>query len=106
MRIGLICRADEAIAGLSKNWRPVPLGARLEVIQRLQDLTGSRFDGHRVTVETESGVLELSLDDADPVESVSVRALLSPDATSLLRLVCQSFGARYYDSEEGDFIEL
>src|SRR4051812_22756259 len=106
MRIGLICRADGAVAGLPKDWRPRALGARPEVVQRLQDLTGSRFDGRMVAVETESGVLELSLDDADPVESVSVRALLSPNTTRLLRRICESFGARYYDSEEGDFIEL
>ena len=106
MRIGLICRADGAVAGLPKDWRPCPLGARSDIIQRLQDLTGSRFDGRMVAVETESGVLELSVDDADPVESVSVRALLSSDAIGLVRRICENFGARYYDSEEGDFIDL
>jgi hypothetical protein len=106
MRIGLICRADETVTGLPKDWRPSPLGARSDVIQRLQELTGSCFDGRMVAVETNSGVLELSVDDADPVESVSVRALLSSDAINLLRRICESFGARYYDSEEGDFIAL
>ena len=106
MRIGLICRVDGAVAGLPKGWRPCPLGARSDVVQRLEDLTGSRFDGRMVAVETESGVLELSVDDADPVESVSVRALLSSDATCLLRRICESFGAQYYDSEEADFIQL
>ena len=106
MRTGLICRADGAVAGLPKDWQPRPLGARSDVVRHLQDLTGSRFDGRIVAVETESGVLELSVDDADPVESVSVRALLSSDAIDLLRRICERFGARYYDSEQGDFIEL
>jgi hypothetical protein len=106
MRIGLICRADGAVARLPKDWRPRPLGARSVVVQDLQDLSGSRFDGRTVSVETESGVLELSVGEADPVESVSVRALLSSDAIDLLRRICERFGARYYDSEQGDFIDL
>jgi hypothetical protein len=106
MRIGLICRASGAIATLPKSWRPVPLGARAEVVHQLEALTGSRLEGHTIAVETQLGVLELSLDDKDPLESVSVRALLSSDVAALLRRICSDFGARYYDSEEGDFIEL
>jgi hypothetical protein len=106
MRIGLICLAAGSAGGLPKAWRPNPLGSRSDVVRRLQDLTGSRFDGRMIAVETESGVLELSVDDTDPVESVSVRALFSTEAVGLLRQICESFGARYYDSERGDFIEL
>ena len=106
MRIGLICRAEGVAAGLPKNWRPPTLGARLDVVKRLQDLTGSRFDRRKITVETAGGVLELSIGDADQVESVSVNCLPAADAMSFLRQICESLGARYCDSEEGDFIEL
>lgn len=104
MCIGLIFIADGVMAGLPKEWRPRPLGDRTDVMQRLQHLTGSRFDGCSLAVETPEGVLELSLDPADPVECVSVRALLSPDMLAVLRRICDSFGARFYDAEEGNFI--
>ena len=106
MHAGFICLTDRSVTELPKEWQPLPLGARADVIQRLEHVIGSRFRGRTVTVETTDGALELSVGDDDPVDCVFVRGILSSDARLLLRRICESIGARYYDSEEGEFVEL
>ena len=98
--IGLIIRESRDVEELPQDWVPQPLGPRAEVLAVLE-----RY------LPQNDPTLALSLRVEEPAESeeprtISASGVWGPREMAILKLLCNALGARFYDAESSEFIEL
>jgi len=95
--VGIVMRADGDVESLEQGWTPEPLGTRSTVLAAI----ARHFDGNDRTL-----ALAFDVEDAPAPRTVSVSGTWGDREAAILRDVCADLGARFYDPEEGDFIDL
>ena len=98
--IGIVLRADGALESLGSDWTPVPLGTRAEV----QAVVSRYFPKGDASL-----ALRLSVESPDKSEhprTITASGTWGDRERLVLKSICEALAARFYDSEEGDFIDL
>ena len=101
---GLLIRVDRDVAALPKDWVPEPLGAREQVVARLngrQDLSGGDDAWRHDSADSS---MQLSVAPHSPCRSISVTGVCGDSATRLLRDLCADLNAKLYDAEMAEFV--
>ena len=98
--IGIIVRADRAAESLPRDWVPEPLGSRSGVLAAIAEC-----------VPADDGTLALRLcvedvSESEGPRSISVSGVWGERESAVLRELCRKLDARFYDSEEAEFIDL
>lgn len=98
--IGVILRANEDLDELPENWAPEPLGPRADVLAAI---------GSCVPAEDASLALNFRVEepeDSEEPRTISVSGAWGQREAAMLQRLCNLLGARFYDAEAGDFINL
>lgn len=98
--IGIIVRSNQELAELPQDWVPQPLGARADVLAAIKRYVPAHDNSLAITLEVEA-----ASESADP-RSISVSGVWGPRESDVLRQLCSVLGARFYDAEAAEFIEL
>ena len=96
---GLIFRSDKDIDGLPPNWEPEPLGEREVVVKKLETLIGQVISRPRVSLHPRLW-LELELEEGASPRCITVSGVWGDAELEMIRRICTTFGARFYDSQE------
>lgn len=98
--IGIVVRASQSAETLPRDWIPEPLGPRASVLAAIGECLSSDADALslRLTVEESS-------ESEDP-RTISASGHWGPRELAVLRKLCQRLGARFYDAEASEFIDL
>jgi len=99
--IGMIFKADSQVHTLPVDWVPCPLGPRNfveQVVSAAMQTAQDEITSLSVNVENASEC-------ADP-RIISVSGVWGETETKVIRSICRSLDARFYDAELADFIEL
>ena len=108
---GLIFRApaDASLQNMPADFQMQPLGTTSEIGDVLRRLFPDQSHHHgQCCVEGDDFWLELNFSDrkADIRSSIGVRSNAGLGALSVLRQVCDAFGARLVDCQTGEFADL
>lgn len=98
--IGIVLRADGALDSLGSEWTPEPLGSRADV-----EAVVSRY----LSEDDGSLALRLSVEPAekgDRPRTITATGVWGERERHVLKSICDALAARFYDSEEGDFVDL
>jgi hypothetical protein len=98
--IGIVMRAEGAIKSLDSDWKPLPLGARADVVAVV-----SRF----LPKGDESLALELRIEsdeESDCPRTITASGVWGDREARVLQSICDALDARFYDAEAGDFVDL
>lgn len=95
--IGVIFRSDVAVDSLPKGWVPPALGKRDEVLEVV-----------RLCVPPSDPQLALNVTVEDGMEprAISVSGVWGEKERAVLKAICTSLDARFYDAEACSFIDL
>lgn len=99
--VGIIFKEARQLDTLPKDWIPAPLGTRLKVSEIVEGIMRTAPPGSlalTVTVESEEDSLE--------PRTISVSGVWGDAEMGVIRALCLALGARFYDAETADFIEL
>lgn len=98
--IGIILRASENLDELPEDWAPEPLGSRADVLAVIESC---------VPADDASLVLRFLVDepeDSEEPRTISVSGVWGQRESAILQRLCNLLGARFYDAETGDFIDI
>lgn len=102
--IGVIVHASSNTGEIDAGWLPTPLGTRRQVHAVIYDLTGVMTKTQRFDLRPTGIALELEVGAEKPPLSVTASGVFDDAAVAMLGKLCTGFGARFYDSEEGRFV--
>ncbi len=98
--IALIVRADRELESLPLDWIPQPLGSREVVLSAIEKCVPN--DGMPLAL-----ILTVEDDDGFPEpRTIAATGVWGPSERLVIKELCDLLGARFYDAESGDFIEL
>jgi hypothetical protein len=97
---GIIVRSNQELAELAQDWVPQPLGARADVLAAIKRCVPVHDSSLTLSLEVEA-----PHESADP-RTISVSGVWGPRESAVLRRLCSELGARFYDAEAAEFIEL
>jgi hypothetical protein len=98
--IGIIVRANQDVAQLGDDWVPQPLGARADVLAKVQRYIPA--DGNFLLLHVQVEPTE----ESESPRTISVSGHWGPRESAALKQLCASLGARFYDAAAGQFVEL
>jgi hypothetical protein len=98
--VGIIVRADQEAANLGKDWVPLPLGTRADVLALVKRYIPAGDDSFWLHVQVES------VEESEDPRSISVSGNWGPRESAALKQLCTLLGARFYDAAAGQFVEL
>lgn len=95
--IGLICRASATVEDLPLNWEPEALGTREEVLAAVAEC---------VPQDRTDLAINISIDEGPAPKAISVSGVWSDKERSVVKALCRKLGARFYDAEACEFVNL
>lgn len=98
--IGIIVKASQEAAELGPEWVPQPLGARVKVAALVEQYIPQTDNSLSLVIQ-----IEPEEESQDP-RSISVSGVWGQRESAVLRQLCSSLGARFFDAESGEFIAL
>jgi hypothetical protein len=98
--IGIIVRTTQELAELSHDWVPQPLGSRADVLAAIQRCVPDHDNSLSLALKVEEP------DENEDPRAISVSGVWGPRESAVLRELCSALGARFYDAEAAEFIEL
>lgn len=101
--IGLLFIAVSDAEDLPADFVPRSLGSFEQVVAAIERCTGRTVTGNQVDLTPR--FLLLDLEDRDEPRVVTATGVWGDDEREVIRCLCNSLGARFYDSEEEEFIE-
>lgn len=101
--IGLIFRSDSSAVNLSKEFVPQPLGTVEGVTAAIEKCAGESMNG--LYLELTGRSLRLEIEDQNPPRVVSAIGVWGDAEMGVIRCICGSLGARFYDSEMSEFFD-
>jgi hypothetical protein len=98
--IGIIVRTAQELAEMPRDWVPQPLGSRADVLSAIQRCIPAHDDSLALTLRVEEP------SESEEPRAISVSGVWGPRESAVLRELCSALGARFYDAEAAEFIEL
>jgi hypothetical protein len=98
--IGVIVRASQATESLPCDWIPEPLGSRANVLAAIAECLPSDADGLALRLRVEEA------SESEEPRTISASGIWGDRESAVLRKLCQRLGARFYDAEASEFVEI
>jgi len=98
--IGIIVCTAQELAEMSHDWVPQPLAPRDEVLAAIQRCIPAHDNSLSLALKVEEP------DESENPRAISVSGVWGPRESAVLQELCSVLGARFYDAETAEFIEL
>lgn len=93
-------RANDDLGELPEDWAPEPLGPRADALAAIGSWVPAVDAGLALNFRVEES------EDSEEPRTISVSGAWGQREAAMLQRLCNLLGARFYDAEAGDFIDL
>ena len=114
MNLGLLLKTNDSLQEMGDNWTPELIDNRNSLINKLEEILGSKVKKiesnkeikYRIIYESSDSFLELEFEDEKEINCISLRCILNENGMNKLNKLNSVLHTKYYDSEMADFIEI
>lgn len=103
--IGVICKAQEGMEGLAKDWVPEAF-SEFELKTVFYNVLGCELKEESFNYEAGDILIHFTLEGLPAPQAISFSCARSPENQKLIETIAQALRAKVYDSETGDFLEV
>ena len=103
--IGVICKAQEGIDGLAKDWVPEAF-SESELKTGFYNVLGCELKEESFNYKAGEKLIHFTLEGLPAPQAISFSCARSRENNELIVKIAQALRAQVYDSETGDFLEV